>query len=84
LLQTAAREQNVRGDHDVERLHHFDDPIIGGVEVAPYDLECYPRFIRNPHPGVGHQGDVEVISLRDSIDLLFDGARVGIDKDVQQ
>jgi len=61
-----------------------DDPVIGSIEIAPHDFQFNPPFVRNPHPGVGHQGDVEVISVGDTIHLLFDRARISIDKDMQQ
>jgi hypothetical protein len=62
----------------------FDDPVIGRIESVPYNLECNPSFIRNSHPRVGHQRDVEVVSGSNAVHLLFDRARISIDKYVQQ
>ena len=62
----------------------FDDPVIGRVESVPHNLECKPPFIRNSHPGVGHQCDIKPISACDSVHLLFDRTRISIDKYVQQ
>ena len=84
LLQTAARKWDVCGDHDVVRLHVFNNPIIGRVESALYNSERNPLFIGNSHPRVSHQGDIKAISACDAVHLLFDRARIGIYKDVQQ
>jgi len=84
FLQAAARKRNVSGDHDVVRLHVFDNPIIGCVEFVLYNFECNPSFIRNSHPRVGHQCDIKAISACDTVHLLFDRARISIYKDVQQ
>ena len=84
LLQAAARKRNVRGDHDIMRLHVFDNPIIGRIESVRYNFEYNPLFIRNPHPGVCHQCDFKAIPACDAIHLLFDRARISIYKDVQQ
>ena len=62
----------------------FDNPIIGRVESVLYNFECNPSFIRNSHPRVGHQGDIKAISACDAVHLLFDRARISIDKYVQQ
>jgi hypothetical protein len=62
----------------------FDNPIIGRVESVLYNFECNPSFIRNPHPRVGHQSDIKPISACDAVHLLFDRARISIDKNVQQ
>ena len=62
----------------------FGNPIVGRVESVADDLERNPIFLRNAHPRVGHQGHMEVISLSDAKHLLFDRARVRIDKYVQQ
>jgi len=66
------------------RLHVFDNPIIGRVESALYNFECNPSFIGNSHPRVGHQCDIKAISACDTVHLLFDRARISINKDVQQ
>jgi len=62
----------------------FSDPVIGCVEPVTDHFECDPPFIRNAHPGVGHQGHFEVISPSDSKHFLFDRTRIRIDKYVQQ
>ena len=62
----------------------FDNPIIGRVESVLYNFECNPSFIRNSHPRVGHQCDIKAISACDAVHLLFDRARISIDKYVQQ
>jgi hypothetical protein len=49
-----------------------------------YNFEYNPLFIRNPHPGVGHQCDIKAIPACEALHLLFDRARIGIYKDVQQ
>jgi len=83
-LQTAARKRNVSRNHDVVRLYVFDNPVIGRVEFSSNNFECNPSFIRNSHPRVGHQCDVKVVSARNAVHLLFDRARISIDKYVQQ
>jgi len=62
----------------------FDNPVIGRVEALTHHLELEPPFIRDPHPRVGHQCDIEATALRDAVHLLFDRACIGIDIDVQQ
>ena len=84
FLQAAIRKRNVGCDHNVVRLHVLDNPIIGRIECILHNFECNPLLIWNSHPGVGHQGDVEVIPACDTIDLLFDRARIGINIDMQQ
>ena len=78
------RKRNVRRDHNVERLHVFYDPIIGGVKSVRDNLQGNPSFIRNSHPRIGHQGDIELTSTGDAVDFLFYRTRIRIDKDVQQ
>jgi hypothetical protein len=65
-------------------LHMLDNPIIGGVEAAGHDFQDKPFLIRNTHPGIGDQGNPEPITACHTVDFLLDGARVGIDKNVQQ
>jgi hypothetical protein len=84
FLQAAVRERDVSGDHNVAWLHVFDNPIVGCIESVLHDLEHNPSFLGNSHPGVGHQGDIQTISAGDAVDLVFDRARIGIYKDVQQ
>ena len=84
LLEAATCQRNVSGDHDVVGLHVLDNPVIGRIEIVPHDFQFNPPFVRNPHPGVGHQGDVEVISACNAVHLLFDRARISIDKDMEQ
>ena len=84
FLQAAAGKRNVRGDHDVVRLHVFNNPIICRVESALYNLEGNPSFIGNTHPRVGHQGDIKAISACDAVHFLFYRAGISINKDVQQ
>ncbi len=84
FLYAPACERNVRGDHDVVSAHMFSDPVIGGIEPVADDFECDPLFIRNAHPGVGHQGHFELISPSDSKHFLLDRTRIRIDKYVQQ
>jgi hypothetical protein len=62
----------------------FYNPIIGRVESVLYNFEINPSFIRNSHPRVGHQSDIKAISACDAVHLLFDRARISIDKYVQQ
>jgi hypothetical protein len=62
----------------------FDNPVIGRIEIVPYDFQFNPPLVRNPHPGVGHQGDIKLISTCDAVHLGFDWARISIDKNVQQ
>jgi hypothetical protein len=66
------------------RLNVFDNPIICRVESVLYNFECNPSFIRNSHPRVGDQCDINAISACDAVHLLFDRARISIYKDVQQ
>ncbi len=39
------------------------------------------RLLRNAHPRVGHESDVEAVALGHATDLLFHGTGVGIDED---
>lgn len=84
FLHAAARKQNVGSDHDVLRLHMFDNPIIGRVESVRYDFQSNPLFIGSSHPGIGNQCDMKTISACDAVHFLFDRARIGIYEDVQQ
>jgi len=59
-------------------------PIIGLVGSPSNNLERNPWFIRNPHPGVGHQCNIKAIPLCDAINLLFDGASIRININMQQ
>ena len=72
LFQAAARKGNVGCDHDVVRLHMFHNPIIGCVETVLYNFEGNSWFIRDSHPGVGHQSDIKATSACDAVHLLFD------------
>jgi hypothetical protein len=65
-------------------LHVFDNPIIGRVKAVLDNLECNPSFLWNSHPRVGDQCDIKAISACDAVHLLFDRARISIDKYVQQ
>ena len=83
-FQASARERNISRDDDVPGLHALDNAIIGRIEPFPYNLERNPLFVWSPHPGVGHQCDIKTISAGDAIHLLFDRARISINKDVEQ
>jgi hypothetical protein len=80
LLQASTREGDVSSDHDVVHSHVFDDPIIGRVEATFYDFQGNRSLVRNSHPGVRYQGDIEVIAARHPVYLLFDRARIGVNE----
>lgn len=83
-FQATARQWNIAGDDDVVRLHMLDNPIICRVESVADNLEGDSRTVRNPHPGIGHQGDRETITTGDAIHLRLHRTRIRINKDVQQ
>src|SRR5215510_2125667 len=62
----------------------LDDPIVGRVEPSADDdqLDPIPRW--NSHPRVRHQGHLEPMPFRDTVDLLLDRTAIGINIYVQQ
>ena len=60
-----------------------DNPIIGCIESVLYYFEHDPLSIRNSHPAIGHQCDVEAIAACDTVHLPFDRAGISIYEDVQ-
>ena len=84
FFQAAAGKGNVRRDHDVVRLHVFRNPIIGRVESVPDDFKGDPAFVGHAHPGIGHQGDIQLIAVGHTIDFFFDGAGIRIDNNMEQ
>jgi hypothetical protein len=62
----------------------LDNPVISLVQTIPDHFECNPSFIRDSHPRIGHQRDIQIKSARDTVNLLFNRARISIYKDMQQ
>ncbi len=83
-LKATVRQRNVSGDHNVVRLHVFDNPIVGCIRSIPHELQRYQRLNRHSHPRICHHGDFKVISTSDAVHLLLDRTSIGIDEDVQQ
>ena len=84
MLQTPAGQEDIGGDHDIMGLDVLDDPVIGLVKPTSNNLQPDPPLLRDPHPRVGYQGHIKLITARDAIDFLFDRAGISIDVDVQQ
>jgi len=84
FLKATACQRDVGCDDDVIRLDMFDNPIISHVGSRVNYFEMEIRVWRNPHPAVGDQGHLKAIAVCDTINLLFNGAGISIDENVQQ
>jgi hypothetical protein len=61
-----------------------DNPVIGYIRPSIHNFHNNSLPGRNPHPRVGNQGYLELVTLCDAIHLLFHGAGIGINIDMQQ
>src|SRR5262249_38449819 len=84
LLQAPRCEGDIAGDHDVILADMLDDPIIGRVEPSADDDQMDPVPRWNPHPRVRHQGYLEPMPPRDTVDFLLHRTAIGINVYVQQ
>jgi xanthine/CO dehydrogenase XdhC/CoxF family maturation factor len=74
------------GKHEEDSIRAALDAevgFIGLVASGPHHLQGDPLPVGRPHPGVRHQGDPEAEPAGDAVDLLFDGAGIRVDVNVQ-
>ena len=76
-------EGDVTRNHDVIRLHVFDDPVVSSVQSLINNLQDHSRFIGETHARSGDEGDPEIVSPRDLVDLMFNRTSIGIYINVQ-
>jgi hypothetical protein len=81
-LQAAMSEWDVPGDHNIVLTNVFDDPVIRGIKRLANDDKLEVILIRQTHPRIGNEDDVQTIAPGDTVDLVFHRATIGVDIDV--
>jgi hypothetical protein len=77
-------KRDVRRDHDVIRLHVFDNPVVGGIHPLVNNLEGHTGRRRDSHPTPGDQSDTKTVALCHSINFLLHGTSIGVYENMQQ
>jgi len=77
----AGGQGDIGGQDQVARLGALGDPVVGGVDIAGNNDQLHS--IRCPQVRVSDDREVDVVAVRDLVDLLLDRAGVGVKIDSQ-
>ena len=84
FLQTARRQRNIAGNHDITGFDTLDDVIIRLIQAIADDHLFDKRMLQSAYPPIADRRDGKTVTLGDTQRLLFDGTGIGVDENTQR